>query len=166
MGSIPITCRHFKCPGSTRALQLKGWVCHTVAMRALIIVIGILLSPAASAEATTDQFLSEYRTASDDGRRYLDSFLKGLVAAYTWANITLKAEGQAPMFCLNEFGGKQIENPIQILREASNNRPGISTSPVGMALLATLKRRWPCREQSLVPDEQVNPLELVPPQDE
>lgn len=125
------------------------------------------MAPSVRAEATTEQFLAEYASASDEGRQYLDAFLKGLVAAYTWTNITLKAEGQPPLFCLNPHGGRQIENPAKILREASKNQPGIRTSPVGMALLANLKRRWPCRDQTpAAADEKVNPLDLVPPQTE
>ena len=95
------------------------------------------------------EFLTEYQSASEDGKRYLESFLRGLIAAYTWSNITLKAEGRAPLFCLNEFGGKEIENPVRLLRNAVANHPGIKTSPVGMAMLANLKRRWPCRPTNL-----------------
>ena len=118
-------------------------------MRSLLLMVALTISTPAQAEATTTEFLTEYEAASQDGKRYLESFLRGLIAAYTWSNITLKAEGRAPLFCLNEFGGKEIENPVRLLRNAVANHPGIKSSPVGMAMLANLKRRWPCRPTNL-----------------
>ena len=118
-------------------------------MRLLLLTAFLTLSTPAQAEATTAEFLVEYQSASKDGKRYLESFLGGLIAAYTWSNIALKAEGKQPLFCLNEFGGKELENPVRLLRNAAANHPGIKTSPVGMAMLANLKRRWPCRATSL-----------------
>jgi len=118
-------------------------------MRLLLLIAALTLSPEAEAEATTAEFLVEYQSASEDGKRYLESFLGGLVAAYTWANIALKTEGKQQLFCLNEFGGKELEKPVRLLRNAAANHPGIKTSPVGMAMLANLKRRWPCRPTSL-----------------
>ena len=147
-------------------LPLVRRVCDTECMRTFIVFIALLGSPSVRAEATTDQFLAEYQSASEDGRRYLDSFLKGLVAAYTWTNVTLKSEGQRPMFCLNESGGQQIAHPTRILREAANNRPGIGVTPVGMALLVTLKRRWPCRGNAGPSDEKFNALDSAPTQTE
>ena len=141
-------------------------VCNTVVMRTLIVLIALVGSPSVRAEATTDQFLKEYQLASEDGRRYLDSFLKGLVAAYTWTNVSLATDGQRPMFCLNESGGQQIAHPTRILRKAANNRPGIGATPVGMALLVTLKRRWPCRGNAGPSDEKFNALDSVPAQTE
>ena len=118
-------------------------------MRLLLLMATLMFSHPAQAEATTTEFLTEYQSASKDGKRYLESFLGGLIAAYTWANIALKAEGKQPLYCLNEFGGKELEQPVRLLRNAAANHPGIKTSPVGMALLANLKRRWPCRTTSL-----------------
>lgn len=148
------------------ALRPMEQVCNTVVMRTLIVLIALVGSPSVRAEATTDQFLKEYQLASEDGRRYLDSFLKGLVAAYTWTNVSLATDGQRPMFCLNESGGQQIAHPTRILREAANNRPGIGATPVGMALLVTLKRRWPCRGNAGPSDEKFNALDSVPAQTE
>ena len=114
-------------------------------MRLLLLTVFLTVSTPAHAEATTVEFLEQYQSASKDGQRYLEGFLGGLTAAYIWANITLKTEGRQPLFCLNEAGGKEIENPIRLLRNAVAKHPGIKSSPVGMAMLANLKRRWPCR---------------------
>jgi len=165
VGSIPITYRHFL-PEVSLALPPAVNVWETWDMRTLILIIALVGSPSVRAEATTDQFLTEYQSASEDGRRYLDSFLKGLVAAYTWTNVSLAADGQRPMFCLNESGGQQIAHPTRILREAANNRPGIGVTPVGMALLVTLKRRWPCRGNTGPSAEKFNALDSVPTQTE
>jgi hypothetical protein len=118
-------------------------------MRMLLLTVFLTISAPAHAEATTAEFLEQHQSASKDGQRYLESFLGGLVAAYIWANITLKTEGQQPLFCLNAVGGKEIENPIRLLRNAVANHPGTKSSPVGMAMLANLKRRWPCRPTRL-----------------
>jgi len=131
-------------------------------MRILIILVGLCGSVSAHAEATTGQFLTEYEAASDDGRRYLDSFLKGLVAAYTWSNVTLQSEGKQALFCLNTTGGEKISDPVYLLRLSAKNHPGIEATPVGMALLVTLKRRWPCRASKAAKDKKIKPMDLVP----
>lgn len=131
-------------------------------MRILIILMGLCGSVSARAEATTGQFLSEYQSASDDGRRYLDSFLKGLVAAYTWSNVTLQSEGKQALFCLDKHGAEKITDPAYLLRVSAKNHQGIEATPVGMALLATLKRRWPCRASTTDKDKKIKAMDLVP----
>ena len=135
-------------------------------MRTALFLLGMCVSPPASAEATTVQFLTEYESASEDGQRYLESFLKGVVAAYMWTNITLKSEGEPQLFCLNAYGGQQLEDPIQVLRFAAKNQPQTRILPVGMAMLFTLKRRWPCAKPEPKSGDPSDPLDLMPPQTE
>ncbi len=150
MGSIPMTYRHFSgLSVPPMFIAVSERLCDHLGMRLILLMTALTLTTPARAEATTAEFLGEYQSASEDGKRYLEGFLGGLVAAYSWANITLKAEGKQPLYCLNEFGGKEIEHPVRLLRNAAANHPGIKTSPVGMAMLANLKRRWPCRPTKL-----------------
>ena len=86
-------------------------------MRTLFILVGLTVTSNALAEATTQEFLTEHRAASDDGRRYLEGFLQGLVAGYRASNMTLKAKGQ-PL----------LTRGVSVLdfRRASRRRPRFS----------------------------------------
>ena len=114
-------------------------------MRTLFILVGLTVTSNALAEATTQEFLTEHRAASDDGRRYLEGFLQGLVAGYRASNMTLKAKGQPLLFCLTKQGNIALEDPVRVLKNAATNDPTLLSSPVGIALLVNLKRRFPCR---------------------
>jgi hypothetical protein len=114
-------------------------------MRSLFLISLWFCSGPAQAETTTRTFLEQHAEASEDGRRVLIGFIHGLIAGYTWTNVTLKADGQRPLFCLTEQGGRELEKPVRLLKNAAGTDPVLLDSPVGMALLVNLKRRFPCR---------------------
>jgi len=113
-------------------------------MFALMLIM--LNSGPVHAEATTRSFLMEYDKATEDGKRFLVGFLGGLLAAYTWSNVTLKAEGKEPLFCPNAQFGREAEDPIKLVRRIASADPTTLEVPVGAAVLTNLKRRFPCRE--------------------
>jgi len=117
-------------------------------MRAFVIILGLFLTPAAFAEATTQEFLTEHRGASDDGRRYLEGFLQGVIAGYRASNVTLKAQDKSPLFCLTTQANKELEDPVRMLKNAAGTDPSLLSSPVGLAMLVNLKRRFPCRAKT------------------
>ena len=98
-------------------------------------------------EASTREFLKEHEAASKDGRLYLLGFVQGLVAAYTWTNVTLKTDEHQPLFCISKHGARDLEDPVRVLKKAVRGDPKLLDSPVGMALLVNLKRRFPCGEK-------------------
>ena len=63
-------------------------------MRSLFLISLWFCSGPAQAETTTRTFLEQHAEASEDGRRVLIGFIHGLIAGYTWTNVTLKADGQ------------------------------------------------------------------------
>ena len=115
-------------------------------MRGFIFFLAMLIAPPAYAETSVRGFLEEYSKATDDGKRLLDVFLSGLIAAYGWSNITLKTEGLPPHFCPTARFGKEIEKPIRMVRRLASENTKTLDAPVGAALLTDLKRRFPCRE--------------------
>jgi hypothetical protein len=74
------------------------------------------------------------------------SFVGGLLAAYTWANVTLDAEDKAPLFCPNARFGRDSEEPIKMVRRMVSGDPATLDVPLGMAMLTNLKLRFPCKE--------------------
>jgi len=115
-------------------------------MRVLVLMMLISISAPAHAEATTRAFLAEYDKATEAGQRLLVSFLGGLLAAYTWSNVTLKTEGKEPLFCPNAQFGREAEDPIRLVRRIASVDSTTLDAPVGAAMLANLKRRFPCRQ--------------------
>ena len=116
-------------------------------MRNFVFLLALFTATPAHAETTVRGFLEEYAKATDDGKRLLDSFLSGLIAAYGWSNITLKTEGLPPHFCPTARLGKEVEKPIRIIRRMASENTKTLDAPVGAALLTNLKRRYPCRER-------------------
>ena len=117
-------------------------------MRVILIFLGLIFAPTAEAEATTQEFLTEHRGASDDGRRYLEGFLQGLIAGYRAYNVSLKAKSQKPLFCLTTQANKELEDPVRMLKNAAGTDSTLLNSPVGIAMLVNLKRRFPCRTKA------------------
>ena len=115
-------------------------------MRVVVLLLAMGLASPSHAETDVRAFLLEYNKATEDGKRLLDSFLHGLVVAYGWSNVTLKAEDMPPHFCPTSRFVKDIEDPIKMVRRMASADPQTLNVPVGAALLANLKRRFPCRE--------------------
>ena len=115
-------------------------------MRVVVFLLALCSANPSYAETDVRDFLLEYNKATEDGKRLLDSFLHGLVVAYGWSNVTLKSDEMPPHFCPNARFIKDIEEPIMMVRRMASADPQTLDAPVGAALLANLKRRFPCRE--------------------
>jgi hypothetical protein len=150
VGSIPIAYRHFclrLSPEKIADFNIRAACGSMGGMRSLFLISLWFCSGPVQAETSTRTFLEQHKGASEDGRRVLIGFLHGLIAGYTWTNVTLKADGRRPLFCLTEQGGRELENPVRLLKNAAGTDPALFESPVGMALLVNLKRRFPCRDK-------------------
>ena len=115
-------------------------------MRFVVLFLTLIAATPVQAETDVRDFLLEYNKATEDGKRLLDSFLSGLVVAYGWSNVSLKAEGLAPHFCPTSRFITEIEEPVKMVRRMASADPQTLDVPVGAALLSNLKRRFPCRE--------------------
>ena len=103
-------------------------------MRIFVFLLALFAANPSHAETDVRDFLLEYNKATEDGKRLLDSFLSGLVVAYGWSNVTLKAEGLPPHFCPNARFAKEIEEPIRMVRRMASADPQTLDAPVGAAL--------------------------------
>ena len=132
----------YDCSSEAKWTQ-KEW---SSSVRIFIFLLAFSIAPTAHAETTVRGFLEEYHKATDDGKRLLDSFLSGLIAAYGWSNMALKTEELPPHFCPTARFGKEIEKPAKMIRRLASEETNTLDVPVGAALLTDLKRRFPCRE--------------------
>ena len=113
VGSIPIAYRHIRRSRYCERYAHRAECTQTdwsASVRNFVFLLALFTASPAYAETTVRGFLEEYGKATDDGKRLLDSFLSGLIAAYGWSNITLKTEGLPPHFCPTARLGKEIEN--------------------------------------------------------
>jgi hypothetical protein len=83
-------------------------------MRVLVIVMSVLMSTPAAAEATSQEFLVQHK-------------------------------GQPPLFCLTTQARSELEDPVRVLKNAIGTDPSLKSSPVSIAFLVNLTRRFPCR---------------------
>jgi hypothetical protein len=106
--------------------------------------LALALSGPAHAETTAFEFLSRYEGASDDGKRWLVGYVTGLVTGYGWANTTLKVKGQAQLYCMSDEDAVANEEVLGLVRKAIRKDRKVGHAPFGMAVLASLSRRFPC----------------------
>ena len=114
----------------------------------LCLVVSLSLrSGSACAEATVQEFLRQHQRASDDGQTYLEGYLRGVLAGYQASNLALKAKGATPLFCLTTQGRSELEDPMRTLKNAVGSDTSLGASPVSLAFLVNLSRRFPCRTE-------------------
>ena len=113
-----------------------------------LILAGLSLhSGLVHAEATASQVLKTYQAASDDGKTYLRGYMIGLVTAYGYANVTLKAREADLLYCVPKDTDLVDEDVVGLMRYSIREDAKLGRSPFGMALLLALNRRFPCRAQ-------------------
>jgi len=112
-------------------------------MYALLLAF-VLSTPPARAEANAKQFIGQYERSSEEGRKYLVGYVNGLVTAYRWGNMALKAKDQAPLFCVSATLEMDEDDVLKLVRFQMADDPRIGDTPIGMAVLTTLIRRFPC----------------------
>jgi len=119
---------------------------RTLVLTLILAGLGLHSGPV-HAEATATQVLKTYQAASDDGKTYLRGYMIGLVTAYAYANVALKAREIAPMYCVSEKEDLQDEDVVSLMRHSIREDAELGKSPFGMALLMALTRRFPCAEK-------------------
>jgi len=110
-----------------------------------------LNSNTALAEATANQVLKTYQSASDDGKTYLRGYMIGLVTAYGYTNTALKAQKAAPFYCVPQGTDLGNEEVVGLMRQSIRKDSQLGRAPFGMSLLAALQRRFPCKKKKAEP---------------
>ena len=114
----------------------------------LVLAIALsLYSGPALAEASANQVLQTYRSASDDGKTYLRGYMIGLVTAYGYTNTALKAQKSAPFYCVPSGTDLGDEEVVGLMRQSIKKESQLGRAPFGMALFAALQRRFPCKDK-------------------
>jgi hypothetical protein len=116
------------------------------ALRGLALLVLLLASNAnAQPEGSAALALHSYDTHfSAKQRETFEWMVTGIEEGLAWANADLKARNQAPLYCQPnvKFSTVQV---IQILRQGIVGDAALAASPLGMAVLVSLKKTFPCR---------------------
>ena len=115
-----------------------------------VIGAAIALCVASDANALTLR-LKHYITPENENQRVLNTmYLEGLKDGLVILNVTLVRSGVAPLFCLPPqmvLTGDQADDIL--MREVkSHPAPAPDDMPIGIPLLAGLRKTFPCGEQT------------------
>jgi len=113
----------------------------------IILCLALMLATPAHAETTAIDFLKQYEKASDDGKRWLVGYITGLVTGFGWTNTTLKVQGRTPLYCMSDEEAVDDEELLIMVRQAIKKDRQVGHAPFGMAVLASLSRRFPCKKK-------------------
>ena len=113
---------------------------------ATCLLLAALPLSTAHAEGSANDVLKTYRAASDDGKMYLRGYMIGLVTAYGYTNTALKAQKSAPFYCVPQGTDLGDEEVIGLMQRSIRKDSQLGRAPFGMALLAALQRRFPCKK--------------------
>ena len=98
--------------------------------------------------AATVRFKS-YTTPEDEKQRILNAaYLDGLKDGLIVLNVALARNGAAPLFCLPPKMALTGDQADDILRREAKNVPVSDDMPIGIVLLAGLRKTFPCGGQS------------------
>jgi hypothetical protein len=123
-------------------------------MRNVILVLALLLGfslVSAIAENTTPK-INSTRFALDAydkklvaaDRRQIETLIGGMQIGLMWANAFLKNRGQPMLYCQPENLKITDTQMIDMMREAMKDKPKWGDFPLGMMVVATLQRAFPC----------------------
>jgi hypothetical protein len=103
---------------------------------------------ASSASAATVRFKS-YTTPEDEKQRLLNAvYLDGLKDGFIILNVALARSGAVPQFCLPPKMVLTADQAGEILMREAKSVPEPDDMPIGIVLLAGLRKTFPCGGQS------------------
>jgi hypothetical protein len=107
----------------------------------------IVFCIASSANAATVRF-KNYTTPEDEKQRILNAvYLDGLKDGLIILNVALARNGAAPLFCLPPKMALTGEQADDILMREAKSVPEPDDMPIGIVLLAGLRKTFPCGGQ-------------------
>jgi hypothetical protein len=101
------------------------------------------------AEEDVNSALLMYDTGTSAVRQAAEVAFANAQKGIWWANTVLSYRKQQPLFCPPDNSGvvpgAQV---IEMLRQQINKEPVLGRAPYGLAILITLQKTFPCKEDS------------------
>jgi hypothetical protein len=122
---------------------------HTfVKALASIVMLG-LCSGSGHAEPSLTEILGDYDNPGLNvaQRMMIVSNLASIESALGWANTALRAQrmSRRALYCVSDNLTIAPQELIDMLRDALNDEPRLGGRPIGLAVLVTLQRAFPCK---------------------
>ena len=80
-----------------------------------------------------------------EDRKHLANWIGGMQLGLPWANVMLKGRGQPLLYCQPEKLTLTDDQMIDMMRRAMKDNPKWGDFFVGMMVLVTLQRSFPCK---------------------
>jgi hypothetical protein len=124
-------------------------------MRAVILILVSLLVLSASTAKADDpskQYGGNVRSILEiydkilvpEDRQHLESLIGGITIGLLWANAMLHSRRQPLLYCQPKKLVPTDTQVIDMMRRAMRDNPKWGDFPLGMMVLATLQRTFPC----------------------
>ena len=78
-------------------------------------------------------------------RKQIEQLIGGMQVGLMWANVFLKDRGQPRLYCQPERLKITDSLMIDMMRETMKDKPNLGDLPLGMMVLVTLQRTFPCK---------------------
>jgi hypothetical protein len=112
----------------------------------LLTLLAALSSTANSAEDSTREVLRLYdKFLVPEDRKHIDSLIGGMQTGLMRANVELKHRGEALLYCQPDRLVITDSQMIDMMRRAIKDDAKLGDYPLGMVVLVTLKKVFPCR---------------------
>ncbi|MFZ2079391.1 MAG: hypothetical protein WAV38_22630 [Xanthobacteraceae bacterium] len=80
-----------------------------------------------------------------EDRKHIETFINGMQIGLLWANVMLKERGQPLLYCQPEHLTITDSQMLDMMRRAMKDKPKWGDYPLGMMVLVTLQRAFPCK---------------------
>lgn len=120
-------------------------------MRSVVLTLILLLAFAAStATAEENGSIRSTLDAYDKilvpkDRKIIETLIGGMTIGLLWANATLKERGQPLLYCQPDKLVITQSQIIDMMRRTMKDNPKWGDFPLGMMVLMTLQRTFPCK---------------------
>jgi len=80
-----------------------------------------------------------------EDRKHIEGYIGGIQLGLLWANAALKHRGQPLLYCQPDHLTITGSQMVDMMRRAMKDKPKLGDFPVGMMVLETLQRTFPCK---------------------
>ncbi|HEY8095469.1 MAG TPA: hypothetical protein VIE65_05165 [Methylobacter sp.] len=120
----------------------------------IFILVALLASPASTAKADdqTKEYGGNARSIIEiydhilvqEDRKHIERLIRGMQIGLLWANTLLKNRKQPLLYCQPDRLTLTDTQVIDMMRQAIIDKPKWGDFPLGMMVLFTLQRNFPC----------------------
>jgi hypothetical protein len=97
------------------------------------------------AENDTNSILKRYDSGDANQRLLMEALVQGTESGVGWANSYLKhVKKSEPVYCVPEKMAFIAPTIIDILRRGIREDPAIGEQPLGLAIIETFQKTFPC----------------------